>query len=316
MSRALGLRQSSWGRSGGTAARCILHFMNNPAAVARWLTAAQARLLPPVLYVKQDFKRRVGRPLNLKEPRTFSEKIQWLKLYYRDERLQRYADKVEMKSVVAAKAGPQYVIPTHVVWSDSREIALEGLPSSCIMKATHGSGWNLILGDTVSEDVDKVRAFFAKWLTKDYYMYSKEWAYKGIQPRVLCEPLIVDATGSIPKDFKVFCFGGQPQFIQVDHDRFTRHTRAFYDVHWRRQDFSIGYPMADQMISPPATLDDLLVASRTLSEDFPFVRVDFLAFDDQCFVNELTFYPGNGMEIFSDSMWDVRLGEMLQLPTR
>ncbi len=294
---------------------CYLAAMMVSSVIARLTKAVEVRLLPPRVYVQLEFGRRVGKPLRLAKPATFSEKIQWLKLYFRDPRMSRYADKVEVKEVVDAIAGSEYVIPSERVWDRADEIALEGLPMPCILKATHGSGWNLIVRDATRQSQGEVSQYFRFWLRKDYYRYSKEWAYKGIRPRVLCERLLVDDFGEVPNDYKVFCFGGVPRFVQVDHDRFTNHTRSFFDTSWSRQDFSIGYPMSTKEVARPSVLDKMLSVSSALSSSFPFLRVDFLLLREQCYVNELTFYPGNGMEVFSDPTWDQSLGDLLQLPS-
>lgn len=276
--------------------------------------AALAQLLPPSIYVRHVFQKKTGTSLNLRNPSTFNEKIQWLKLYYRNPVLTRMADKYAAKSVVRARLGSDRSVPTAAIFDSPSLIRLDELPDALALKATHGSGWNIISRDKAELDEEDVRSYFRFWLGKSYYRYSKEWAYKHIQPRVICEPLLIDEEGRLPLDYKVFCFAGKPQFIQVDFDRFTNHTRAFYDCNWQKQSFSVGYPLSTKTIAKPPQLNHMLELSRTLSTDIPFLRVDQYVVSNEVFIGELTAYPGNGMEAFTDETWNRKLGDLLELP--
>lgn len=274
-----------------------------------------ASMLPPSLYVRHVYQKKTGSSLNLSNPVTFNEKIQWLKLYYRNPLLPRMADKYEAKAVVNERLGRDYSVPTAAVFDNPDLIYLADLPEALALKATHGSGWNIISRDTAQLDQGDVRSYFRFWLGKSYYRYSKEWAYKHIQPRVICEPLLMDEYGELPLDYKVYCFGGEPYFVQVDFDRFTNHTRAFYDLEWRKQPFSVGYPLSDKTVERPRVLDNMLELARVLSADLPYLRVDQYVVSDEIFIGELTAYPGNGMEVFSDEAWNRKLGDLLALPS-
>ncbi|TCP20747.1 ATP-grasp fold amidoligase family protein [Rhodovulum adriaticum] len=275
--------------------------------------ALEARLLSPSVYVKKDFYRRTGRRLDLAHPTTFSEKIQYLKLYNRDPDLTNLVDKIEVKNFIRNEVGEKYTIPSAAIFSGVDEINLETLPRRCVLKATHGSGWNFFIKNKDQVDLREIREFFKKWLGKSYYMYSKEWAYNGVRPRIVCEQLLLDESGNVPDDYKVFCFNGRPKYVQVDHDRFTFHKRAFFDVKWRKQPFTIGYPFSEKQIVAPVCLDEMLHVSETIAGIAPFVRVDFLVHEERPFIGELTFYPGNGMEKFMPEKWDSDLGACLDV---
>ena len=281
----------------------------------RLRNAAFARLAPNRVYVRKVYREKTGKELDLKHPRTFNEKIQWLKLYYRNPILTRMADKVEAKEVVRERLGSDRSVPTAAIFDNPGEIRLDDLPEALALKATHGSGWNIISRDKSELDENEVRSYFRFWLGKSYYMYSKEWAYKYIRPRVICEPLLMDEHGELPLDYKVFCFSGKPQFVQVDFDRFTNHTRAFYDCEWRKQPFSVGYPLSKKTLDRPQQLERMLDLARVLSAELPFLRVDQYVVSGEIFIGELTAYPGNGLEKFTDETWNRKLGDLLELPS-
>lgn len=283
--------------------------------VNRIFHAFSARFSPAPYYVKRNFLQKTGVRLNLKEPITFSEKLQWLKLYYRHPEMPRIADKYEVKSFVKQKLGEDRSVETAALFNRADEIKLKDLPEAFALKATHGSGWNIISFNKEEVNESDLRKYFSFWLRKSYYTYSKEWAYKKINPRVICEPLLIDSKGDLPFDYKVFCFSGKATFIQVDVDRFSSHTRVFYDRFWKKQEFTIGYPLYSSELAKPDCLHEMLSIAEVLSQDFPFLRVDFYINEGHVYIGELTFYPGNGMEVFSSDDWNVKLGNMLELPS-
>ena len=280
----------------------------------RYNRAVFARFIPPATYVKHIYQKKLGKSLDLKNPKTFNEKIQWLKLYYREPMLPKMADKYEAKHIVRQLLGEDRSVPTAALFETAADIELGGLPQAVALKATHGSGWNIIARNKDELDENEVRDYFRFWLGKNYYTYSKEWAYRTVRPRVICEPLLLSEDGQLPLDYKVFCFSGKAQFVQVDIDRFNNHTRSFYDREWKKQAFSVGYPRSKKRIGKPVPLARMVEMAEILSQDLPFLRVDLYVVDSQVFVGELTIYPGNGMEQFTDESWNRRLGDMLELP--
>lgn len=281
--------------------------------IKRLKNALEIRLFPTKWFVKKTFYKKTGKKLDLNNPETFSEKIQWLKLYYKSPLLTRLADKYESKNYVKEKIGDKYVIPTHSLYSSYDQLSIENLPDQFILKATHGSGWNLLCLKKKEHSNREIQNFAKFWLKKSYYLGSKEWAYKNVPRRIICEELLFDEKGDLPKDYKVFCFHGKPKFIQVDHDRFANHTRSFYDEDWNYQNFTVGYPIYDKTIPKPDSLDEILNIASLLSADLPFLRVDMYIIGEDIKIGELTCYPGNGMEIFSDSKWDKYFGEQIKI---
>jgi hypothetical protein len=286
---------------------------SRPSFATRAREAVLARILPAPVFVRRDYKRRTGKVLNLKDPKTFNDKIQWLKLYNRDPKLTELVDKYRVKDFVSRTVGPEYVLPTERLYERAEDIKIADLPEKCILKATHGSAWNIMVEDKATADQDYIQKFFKKRLSRNYYMYSKEFAYEGVCPRVLCEKLLLDAQGKVPLDFKVFCFNGVPMFIGVDFDRPHETKRVVYDCDWRRQDFSLTYPPSERSVAKPSCLDKIIEVSACICDVAPFARVDFLIHDHQPYVGEVTLYPGNGMNRFFPEPWNAKLGELLVL---
>lgn len=280
---------------------------------ARLIKFMEAIFLPVELYVSRKFIKRQGYRLNLRNPKTFSEKIQWLKLYYNNPLLTQLADKHEAKNYVESKVGNSYVISTYKLYNNVNNIRVAELPKSFALKATHGSGWNIIESDKTNIEESYIREYFKHWLSKSYFRYSKELAYKNIKPRVLCEELIFDASGNLPEDYKIYCFGGLPKYIQIDHGRFTNHTRSFYNTKWEKLSLAIGYPQHHLTVEKPLNLNEMLEVAHKLSEGLPFLRVDLFNVDGKIYCGELTCYPGNGLEKFNTKEWDMKLGNELKL---
>lgn len=273
-------------------------------------------LIPDLVFIYWVFYRRTGTRLCLNPPVTFSEKIQWIKLRDRNPKYANLADKYAVRDYVRRTIGEFYLIPLVGVWERPEQIPFASLPEAFILKGTHGSGWNIICPDRDSIDVDSVRSSLHGWLSSDYYEVGREWVYKGIPPRIIAEELLITEDGSDLKDYKFFCFNGEPKYIQVDIDRQTDHRRLFYDLNWKRMPFSLGYPPSAEGVLPPENLQDMIAVARKLSEPLRFARVDLYSHGGRTLFGEITFYPGNGMEKFDPPEYDRILGDMLHLDTK
>lgn len=281
--------------------------------VRRFKLAYEARILTDAAYVKKRYYEKFNNKLNLNNPAKFSEKIQYLKLFNKNSFLTNIVDKHEAKNYVEQKVGFKYVIPTYKLYESADEINLQEMPERFALKTTHGSGWNQIHLNHNTITTDDLRIYFKKWLSKSYYLYSKEWPYKNVKPRILCEELLFDENNKLPDDYKFFVFNGKVKLVQVDHDRFSDHTRSFYDRKWKKQPFSIGYRMCDYEIVEPKNFKEMITVAETLAQSFTFLRVDLYNINGIIKVGELTCFPGNGLEQFSDPSWDQELGSMLKL---
>lgn len=250
---------------------------------------------------------------NVYNPKTLNEKINWLKVFYRNPLLVRLADKYSVRDYVKDKLGDMFLNELIGVWDNPFEIDWSALPMQCVLKCTHGSGMNVFIKDKNVVDQCGIQQQLSCWLKEDYSKLGREWIYKDIPRRVIGERFITDNKDCVPLDYKFFCFNGEPRYIQVDVDRFGNHRRVFFDTYWKRQPFSLHYECFDGELEMPKYLNIMLEAAQKLSGNIPFVRVDFYAIPQVIF-GEMTFFPGNGTENFYPSEWDLLLGNMLILP--
>lgn len=274
--------------------------------------------VPDKAYISLSFMMRLGEKMHWNNPQTFSEKLQWMKLYYRNPLLPKLVDKVAVKEYVAQKIGMQYVIPTIMGganWHDPDEIDFDSLPDQFVLKCNHDSGSACICKDKAHFDREAAKQKLRQAMKRNYYWAGREWAYRQVTPCIFAEKYMEDESHRELKDYKVFCFGGKPYFIQVDFNRFAGHKRKIYDPDWIDIDIALGFPTDPSVhIEKPEKLDEMLRLAEKLSEGFPFVRVDFYSIYDKLYFGEMTFYPGGGQEIFKPKEWDARLGELIQLP--
>lgn len=254
------------------------------------------------------------RPLHLKHPKTFNEKIQWLKLNDRKPLYHTMADKYEARAFVAEKIGGQYLIPLLGHWDTAQEIDFSKLPEQFVLKCTHDSQSIVICHDKETLNEAEACEQLQKARSTDYSVLGREWAYKGIKPTIVAEELLVDESGNDLKDYKVFCFNGVPRFIQVDYDRFNDHKRRLYTTEWDIMPVKITYwDDPEYELKKPELLDELLEISKKLSADVPFLRVDCYITDKQIYFGELTFYPGCGFEPITPYSYDELWGDWLSL---
>lgn len=272
-------------------------------------------------YLKIGFRISMGKILNLENPSTFCEKIQWLKLYDREPEYIKMVDKCEVKEYVGRIIGKQYIIPTLGVWDSVDEINFDALPDQFVLKCTHDSGGIVICKDKKDLDINNAKRRLRKCMRHNYYWGSREWPYKGVSKRIIAEEYIkeFDNKSTSLVDYKFFCFGGEPKYCQVTTDRFTSRTSDFFDMDWNHQVFnaiSSRVSSAKKSLEKPDHFDEMIETARKLSVGLPFVRIDLYNNDGKILFGEITFYPGSGHLYFSPSEYDNILGDMLKLPTK
>ncbi|MEP2060001.1 MAG: ATP-grasp fold amidoligase family protein [Maribacter litoralis] len=284
------------------------------------------RVVDEKSFTENRFKRRMGYDLDLNNPKTLNEKIQWLKLYNRTPLHTICADKIAVRDFVADKVGEEYLVPLILVTENVNDINFENLPDEpFIIKTNHDSGsYKIIKNKNDVDDWDKLRSFFVNSLKSNFYYKSKEWQYKNIPPKILVEKLLITEEGRIPEDYKIHCFKGEPKYIQLDVDRGTpNHSRNWYDVNWERTQFHWSTKLKtggetlpnDLNIPRPRTLDVMIELARVLSDAFPYVRVDFYSLDDtKVYFGEITFNHDSGFRPIIPKEWDYKLGELVTLP--
>lgn len=272
------------------------------------------RILPKKWVTQYRISKLLGYKININNPQTFNEKIQWMKLYYRSNDLSIFADKVAVRDFVTKTIGEEYLIPLQQIFNSYKEINFSKLPQKFALKAAHGSKWNIICHDKTKLIQDEFERAIKLWGTSNYYWFGYEQAYKKIPPRFICEHLIFDHNNQTPNDYKIFCFNGSPKFIQVDTNRFSDHKRLIFDAEWNKQHFELGFESSTEEITRPRKLQEMLNIAESLSKGFYFVRIDLYDCQDQIYFGEMTFYPGEGSERFKPQKWDLTFGKMLTLP--
>lgn len=274
--------------------------------------------MPSSLYVFLSYYSFMGKKPNMSNPQTFQEKIQWLKIHYKRKDMHKLVDKYEVKKIVSQMIGDQYVIPTVGIYNNVEEIPFDILPKRFVVKSTHSShsSWVCLDKDNFDWDVVK-RQYREDSKTSPYYKY-KEWAYKGVKPRLIIEQFM-GVEGQELIDYKFYCFGGEPKYCQVITNRSSRETIDFYDNDWNHMPF-IGLNKnaiySNVPIARPTQLEIMLEISSNLSKDFPFARVDLYEILGKVYFGEITFYPGGGLGHFVPEKWEIILGEMIKLPRK
>ena len=256
----------------------------------------------------------MDRQLNLDRPETFNEKLQWLKLYDRNPEYTKMVDKYEAKKYVADIIGQEYIIPTLGVWDKFEDIEFDKLPKQFVLKPTHTSGNVFICKDKEKINYKQLRKMINKWLKRNYYLIHREWPYKNVRPRIIAEQYMVDESGTELKDYKFFCFNGEPKLLFVAKDRPYATKFNYYDMDFKKLPFKQHYKNFNDYIEKPKGFEKMIELSRKLSKDIPHVRVDFYDINGKVYFGELTFYHFSGFEKFEPEEWDRILGDMLELP--
>lgn len=256
----------------------------------------------------------IPKRLSLSNPQTFNEKIIWLKIKHHYSDANILADKCAVRKFVEKKIDIRYLIPLIGIFNNPREIDFTKLPDSFVLKTNHGSGYNIIVKSKTDLNIEKTIKQIEKWLNIDYYQLGKEYQYKGIKPKVICETYLENSPEKPLIDYKIFCFSGEPAFIQVDLDRFTNHKRNFYDLEWKLLPFTTLYPYGKKIIQKPEKLFEMLQIAKTLSEGMIFSRIDLYFYQGMVYFGEITLHHGGGFEPFLPKKYDYIIGEMIHLP--
>lgn len=270
-------------------------------------------------YLQMMYWLHLGRKLNLKNPKTFNEKLQWLKLYNHKPEYTIMVDKVKAKEYVAKLIGEEHIIPTLGVWDDPDDIDFDALPDQFVLKCNHNSGTGMcICRDKSKLDIEKVKAELRKGLKENYFMRWREWPYKNVPRKILAEKFMVDESGTELKDYKIFCFNGEPRYCQVISDRNTDEKIDFYDMHWKRLVGLVGLVglndkvhNSEYAIPCPESFENMKQMASLLAKSIPFSRIDFYEINHQAYFGEITFFPATGFGNFNPREWNVKMGDMI-----
>lgn len=268
-------------------------------------------------FLTNRFKKRLGRQVNLDNPIRYNDKLQWLKINWYDFQATKCADKYEVREFVIEKIGEKYLNDMYGVYDSVDEIDIDTLPKSFVLKGTHGSGFNIVCKDKNQMNWDKELKKMRRWLTTNYYLQNKEWVYKELKPRIICERFIEQGSEEELRDYRIFCFNGEPKFIAVDFSITNKNKtrRNLYDLDWGIMDSEISYPRElDIVVSKPEKLDEMLDLSRKLSSTFPHARVDFYYIKNKIIFGEITFFHQSGMGKVRPLSFEDTMGDWLKLP--
>ena len=272
-----------------------LHPEKYPQELSRWYQSA------------------TGKNLDLKNPKTFDEKIQWMKLYDSTPLKTQLADKYLVRDYISEKIGDEYLIPLLGVWGSFDDIDFDSLPNQFVLKANHGSGWNIIVRDKSKFDKKEAKKKFKKWMNTNFaYTAGLELHYRDIKPLIIAEKYLENEGGEL-FDYKILCFSGNAKYIWVDYGRYTNHCRDIYNRDWQLQPFTIIYPNSNRNADKPELLEQMLKLSEILATDFPHVRVDFYIVAGKIYFGEMTFTSNNGINSLCPEIWGNVLGNEIKL---
>ena len=294
----------------------LLKAIKNPAKAFDYITIKVCNFLPIKLYLSLRLFFTCGTWMNWRNPKTFNEKLQWLKVNNRNPNYTKLVDKYAVKEYVAGIIGEDFIIPTLGVWNSFDEIDFDSLPNQFVLKCTHDSGGLVICKDKSKLDIEKARAKIERSLKTNYYNWSKEWPYKNVLPRIIAEKYMEDESGYELKDYKFFCFDGTPKalFIAADRGVDGEETKFnFYDTDFNLLPFTNGHPNSSQIISKPKSFELMKELASKLSEGMPHVRIDFYDIYGKIYFGEITFYHWSGFTPFVPIEWDYKFGEWLKL---
>lgn len=294
----------------------LIKFIRNPRlCLYRFINKYPWIIKNDKSYIKYLWNNRMDYPLDLDNPKTYNEKLQWLKLYNKDKTYTALVDKYEVKEYVSKRIGGQYIIKTLGVWDSFDEIDFDSLPNQFVLKCTHDSGGIVICKDKMGFNKAAAKKKIEKSLKSDYYMYAREWPYKNVRRRIIAEEYMEDSVTKELRDYKFFCFDGDVEWLFIATDRQNREEPYFdfFDKDYNHLPLKHGHPNSPIPPQKPSCFDEMKLLATKLSSGFPHVRVDFYEVNGKVYFGELTFFHHSGMVPFEPREWDYKFGEHIKL---
>lgn len=285
--------------------------------VCNRLLKETAPLFPDELFLRLKFYFVMGEKLDLEHPKTFNQKLQWLKLHDKRAEYTMMVDKIEAKKYVASIIGDEYIIPTLGVYDSVEDIDFEKLPNQFVLKCSHDSGGVVVCKDKDTLDKTKALKKLKKGLKTNFNYDTREYPYKNVKPRIIAEEYMEDESGYELKDYKIFCFDGEPKmsFVASDRQKEGEDTKFdFYDLDWNRIPVTNGHPTSKLGIPTPPNYKSMLELAAKLSKGIPQVRVDFYNINGKIYFGELTFFHWSGLVPFEPKKYDEIFGSYIHLP--
>ncbi len=294
--------------------RRYIHFYKKYFTVENYKTY----ILSDKSFIKKMYKARLGRELDLRNPKTFTEKMNWLKLYDRRPEYTIMADKYAVREYITEKIGEEYLVPLLGVWDNADDIDFSKLPEKFVLKCNHNSDVT-ICTDKSKINEKEIKEKLNRQLRDDYYLHKREWCYKNIQRKIICEKYMENKDMDTSMEYKVYCFNGEPEFVLVCSDRFGKDGVKFdtYNMEWEYLNIQHEMcPMAGDVFERPENFSELHKITRVLSEGIPFVRVDFNCWNGKLYFGELTFYDAAGFTVVNPDEYNYIWGSSLKLPKK
>lgn len=288
---------------------CLL--FKNPLKVIRPLGARGFfNWLSDKAYLKLVYRSVLGKKLNLGNPKTYNEKLQWLKLNDRKPEYSKYVDKYAVRSYISETIGEQYLIPLIGVYDSVKDINWDSLPDQFVLKCTHGSGTNIICNNKAKFDIKSATKKLKQWMKKNWYWYGREWPYKKLKPRIICEELLQENI----TDYKFMCFNGEPKLIQIHQNRNSENQSLdFYDISWNKTEIRRNKKTNSELIQRPGKLDEMIDIARKLSKNEIHVRIDLYEVNGKVYFGEKTYYSASGFSPFIKDEYDLLLGSWIRI---
>lgn len=296
------------------------NLLRNPKLYYHILIDKLSYNLDDKTYLNRQYKRKFDKNIDFENPKTFNEKLQWLKLYDRNPLYTTLVDKYKVKKWVSDKIGQEYVIPVFGVWNRFNEIDFSKLPNQFVLKTNHGSGGVVICRSKVDNEyfsregkrlsLCNVKRLITKSLKENYYLKGREWPYKNVERKIFAEKFMIDESGYELKDYKFYCFNGVPEYVLVASERHKGVKFDYFDINFEHVDCR-PEDNATTMPQKPKNYDEMVTLSRVLSQNIPHVRVDWYNVDGKIYFGELTFFDSGGLE--DKREWDVVFGNMIDL---
>lgn len=276
------------------------------------------KFIPDKQMLKMQYYIKLRRHLNLEEPKRYTEKVQWYKLYYRNEKMPICVDKYKVREYIKEKGLSDILVELYAVYENAAQIDLDKLPNQFVLKTSNGSGTNILCKDKNTLKTEELKEKVDAFLKQSSASAGREWAYAQGEAKIIVEQLLVDnqsSDGSIA-DYKFLCFNGKPEYVVLDTDRFSAHKRNIYDMDWNDLHIESDCPCIDTPHQKPENFEEMKRIAAILAKDFPAVRVDLYSVQGKIYFGELTFFPWSGYVQFTPDRFDYEMGEKFILPEK
>lgn len=287
-------------------------YLGSPKDFFKGVLFLTAKWWPDELYLKTYYKLTTGKTLDLRHPKTFNEKLNWLKIHNQNPLYNILADKYKVKDFVRKAIGDKYVVHNYGCWNSFDDINFEELPNSFVIKTTHDSGGVYVCKDKSNIDVENLRLRYNKAIKRNYYYRLREWVYKDADPKIIADELLDDSRGRELIDYKFWCFNGEPKVMYITN-KGANIKENFYDMDFKPLDINHGFARTTPEYDMPACFDEMKSLAKKLSQNIPFVRVDFFYVNGNVYFGEFTFYDWAGLRPFNGDEWDYKLGSWIDL---